>query len=218
MTKITKTQKIINMLENAGDAGLSINDLKNSLNTSSARIYGLIHNIRNTKHKIVELIGDKYILKINNLADNTVDVETEATKKLTSKQYQLFAYLCKHTENGASVKMIQDELHFTACMIYSTIKAIKAKGYNIISRNSKYFISSANELVVSPAQQLQSQRNQSSHIKSSMKALFKESKEMTLSDQADFDDLMKKSIFYNLSAEALVRANQAVTQMRNEVL
>ena len=111
-------------------------------------------------------------------------------------------------------------------MVYSTIQVLKQRGHTIVSRKAKYFITIVGTaLEITPTRQptIHARKNGNSNGKTppldgaGIKALYKESIAMPQGDQTDFDDLIKKSIFYKLSAESLLRANQAVTQLREEV-
>lgn len=143
------------------------------------------------------------------------------TKKQSSPKQTLrqkVLSLLESSPQGLTTTEIIDKFKITSkSAFYSTINDLKEQGASIKNINGKYFASSSKLMVVNQKPLLDQKIDTDSmqkdlHIS---QKLLKDISKLSETDKNDFLDMMKKSIFYRLSANALLQATQAVEDLKH---
>jgi biotin operon repressor len=149
---------------------------------------------------------------------------TKKTNQIVNQQTvkQKLLTLLESSHQGISSEDIIKTLKITSSSMYTSIYGLKKDGYNIKSKNGKYFYKhpKTTSLVVSKTQPDSplSTLTTTTDIPHVSQKLLKDMGRLTDSDRNDFLDLLKKSVFYKLSANALLQANNFVEELKNSTL
>jgi len=132
---------------------------------------------------------------------------------------------------GVSKDAFKKMLKTSDCGVYSIVHALRKKGMNIRSVDSVYFAGwQLNAPQDTPAQEQSSEQLPVVSRRSNMnknitlpvaanngRVQRREITNLSPDDRDDFFDMMKKSVFYRLSAEAVLEANRITEDIKKEV-
>jgi hypothetical protein len=120
--------------------------------------------------------------------------------------------LLESQPQGLSIQEISTALSIKQTSLYAIICHARKSGFKIKLKDNKYILTSQSNLPVSHTQQHVSQTTSSSL--DIPQKLLKDMKLLSDSDKNDFLDMLKKSIFYRISAEGIIQATKVVEQLR----
>jgi len=113
-----------------------------------------------------------------------------------------------HPEGISAVDIIT-EVKITMSSLYSAMHELRGVGCKIINTSGKYFLRKKSATAVTVPQ----------HQTTLQTGKFaKGIRGLSETDLTDYLDMMKKSYFYRKSADALIEANEMVSQLRHTLL
>ena len=117
--------------------------------------------------------------------------------------------ILKQNPKGISTENLGKSLGIKTASVYGLINKAKKNNIDIVSINRLYFYNQPRSVVVN--NDPQPKPNKKPFVD---KSILKEVANLSTSDQNDFFDMMQKSVFYRISAEAIVRSKQVVDEMK----
>jgi predicted transcriptional regulator len=140
------------------------------------------------------------------------DSDSVVTKK------QALLQMLQSSPNGITNSEIIASLKITTNSLYSTIHALRNDGVSIINMKGKYKLSNKKSNLPVLQKSIPKPINDVNHdISTSIPPrLLKKLENLPESDRNDFLDMFKKSVFYRLSAEAIIHANSVVDDVKNQ--
>lgn len=132
-------------------------------------------------------------------------------KMLTNRLMSLF----ESHPNGLITSEIKENLKITSSSLYSLVCKMKKQGIKIKNKHKKYYLTSQKNLPVPAAQNTPEIQQTTSYDDFSNKKDINIIVHLSDSDKHDYLDMLKKSIFYKLSANAILQANQIIEQIKS---
>jgi biotin operon repressor len=127
---------------------------------------------------------------------------------------------------GVSTESISEMLNASMQSIYNAIYYLRTNGYKILQRNGIYYLESAPNIINNEITAEKSEdSNKSKQLQNNVKFSFSNINNSTIDkirklpeqDRIDVYDMLKKSLYYQKSAMALMEANEVILQLHNEV-
>jgi hypothetical protein len=171
---------------------------------------------------IDELRKNNPDLKFTNSVFYTARYSLGLTQKLSQNedsQKQKILSIIQTSPQGISCADIMSQMCITASAVYGALNSLRrSNNYKIKNKNGKYFFIGQNQKTHQTALQsvMPSTVTLSSNGDISQK-LLSEISLLSESDKADYFDMVKKSVFYKLSSDSLLKANAIVNEMKNPV-
>jgi biotin operon repressor len=188
--------KILKLLGESNE-GISTKEILQTLNITSATFYSQIHELKKAGYNVVN-DSNKYFLR---------DSPTMSDDNKPSVTDRILNTIQSH--DGITSNEICAETGLTISSIYSGIMKLRRNGFKIKSINNKYYFKQSNKstaLVKSNGSTV----SVPTYVKSKIHLLDD-------SDRNDYLNAMKKSFFYKLSADAIIKANELVEELSHSM-
>jgi biotin operon repressor len=156
---------------------------------------------------------------LNSLSDNKYNLQTESISNNIKK-------LLIDNPEGVSSENISSILKANMQSIYNAIYYLRSNGYKILQNNSIYYLESAPKILDNEITAIQNEdSNKPKQLQNNSKFNFSNINNSTIDkirklpeqDRIDVYDMLKKSLYYQKSATALMEANEVIIQLHNEV-
>jgi biotin operon repressor len=131
-------------------------------------------------------------------------------KTWTERRDKLISLL-ESCPKGITSSEVKENLKITPSALYSLVYNLKKQGVKIKNKNRKYYLASQKNLPI--VQQSTTHDDTFSNQKHLNLMVH-----LSESDKHDYLDMLKKSIFYKLSANAIIQANNIINDIRQSTI
>lgn len=172
------------------------------------------------------------IEEMKNYSVSSIKSYTNVDRSNSKIRYEKLVSLLKDNMSGININILVEKIGIPQQNIYSMIYQLKTKGFKITAIDGQYitthipkdFKGMATGRSISE-KKLTTSNNQSSSVISSFKekkslpnGYIERIRRLPEHDRIDTYDMIKKSIYYQKSAVALMEANETIIQLNNEVM
>lgn len=217
----TKRARILEKIIAAGPAGCEKEDLRKALSISDTAVYNHVHYLR--KHNDIRTEGSKYIIgtstKVKAIEKETPT--TEATEKETlgtDKQPEIrhltehrgsspdiLKYLSTHP-NGVLTGDMCEAFSITKSVLFSRLHLLRCKGNKILLKDGKYILKE-----LAGTKEHSNAIQDDGNLKSLLGSInMKDLNALEPTERSDCLDMLKKSLFYRKSAEAMIQTSKII--------
>lgn len=204
---IPRTKQTLKLLEENPD-GLSIEDLEEMLGCKRRSVFDVLKILKKT-NPIEKNDRGRYILKpMSNKIDSPIP--KDSSKWITTKLDKIVEAI-HNSPNGLTRDELSKMFDITVSAVANRIFNLRKKGYDIKNVMGRYEVPPASVMVTKSAslpKDIPAEKNLK--IPTGYQKAYKN---LSDSDKIDFTDMLRKSIYYQKSAMALLESNIEVESL-----
>ena len=237
--QMTKILLIIHLLLKNPE-GITYDEIIKVTNCTKDSIYSLLKRIRKHKTYDYSIMSINKIVRIlvsgnkpteTDIQNNIEEIKNYSRSKARSnnghtkiRNFEKLISILKNNPNGISTKTIMKNLGLKKNSLYSMIYALREKGFKITTKDGNYIIRHISDLdrvsENKPATIIPNSNNSLLNKNTnnpSLKKYIERIANLPNHDRIDVYDMIKKSIYYQKSAIALIEANEEIVQLNDQV-